>query len=435
MSPPSKPSPPEQELSLGSLHPLRAPAFRALWLAAIFSYTGTWVQDVGEQWLMLSLTSNPLLVAMLASAIALPATFLLIPAGVMADRLDRRRLLMVAQGWMALVALALGVVTLGGWATPALLLTASFSLGIGSALTSPAWQSLVPELVPREQMAEAVTLNSLSFNIARAVGPALGGLFIAASGPSGAFVVNAISFLAVIEVLRRWPQIRLISRRPRGDPSEPLRSAVTAAFQHVRRSAALRAVFLAVAMFGVAASSVSPLLSVFAKHVLGAGSFGYGTLVGCFGAGAVLGAFVLGRLRAALSARALVSGAMALFGACALWMATTHSLGLAAALLVPAGVGWIASMATCNALVQLSAPRALKARVLSLYQMVWLFAWSLGAMAGGSIARHFDVRVAISVGALGTIGAAFVTARLRIPAYGGESEYLVTPQPVPVRVG
>jgi MFS family permease len=384
---------------------------------------------------MLSLTKNPLLVAMLASTMALPATFLLIPAGVMADRLDRRRLLMAAQGWMAFVALVLAVVTVAGRATPALLLGASFSIGIGSALTSPAWQSLVPELVPREVMAEAVTFNSLAFNIARAVGPAMGGLLIAASGPSGAFLVNAVSFLAVIEVLRRWPQIRETSSLRRAGASEPMREAVTSALHHVRRSAPLCAVFLAVAMFGVAASGVTPLLSVFAKQVLGAGSFAYGTLVGCFGAGAVLGAFVLGRLRASLPARWLVAGSMALFGVCALLMATTHALGVAAALLVPAGLGWIASMATCNALVQMSAPRALRARILSIYQMVWLFAWSLGAAAFGSIARHEGVRAAVALGAVGTLVAAALTAKLRLPAYGGEREDVVTARSEPLIVG
>jgi len=424
-----------------SSSPLNHPAFRALWLASIFSYVGTWIQDVGESWLMLSLTQSPLPVALLSTCTTLPAFALTLPAGVLADRVDRRRLLIVAQAWLALVALVLAAWTWTGRASPEALLVASAALGVGSALTTPPWQSLLPDMVPRTQMGEAVTLNAVAFNLARAVGPALGGLIIGALGAGTAFFLNAVSFLAVIAVLHGYPHIRRASERAETmRRHEPLRQALIAGFREVRRSRALSRCYAAVAAFGFATSGVTALLPSFAKHALGTDARGYGILVGGLGTGAVLAAFGLKRLRATLHARTLVACAMATYGVCILAFSRTHSLGVAAFLLVPAGVGWLSSFTTMNALVQLNSSAWVKSRVLALYQVAFLAAWSIGATAAGTIATAAGIEGTVTLFGLLALSAAALTARMGLPAYDTSvraetTGAISTPPPASARVG
>jgi MFS family permease len=420
----SSSSPPEPR-SVRSPSPLYHSAFRALWIASIFSHLGTWVQDVGESWLMLSLTRSPLPVALLSTCATLPAFALTLPAGVLADRVDRRRLLIVAQSWLAVVALALAAVTWTGHTSPAALLVASAALGVGSALTSPPWQSLLPDLVPRAQTGDAVVLNAVAFNLARVLGPALGGIVIGAFGAGAAFLVNAASFLAVIEVLRRYERIKAASARAGAvRREESLRAAMIAAFRQVERSRELQRCYAAVAAFGFATSGATALMPSFAKHALGADARGYGVLIGGVGAGAVLAAFVLPRARAALHARTLVAAAMAMYGACALAVSATRHLPLATLLLVPAGIGWLTSFTTLNALVQLNTPAWVKSRVLALYQVSFLGAWALGAAVAGSIATVAGIEHTMTLFALGALFAAAFTAHQGLPAY----DVTVTPR-------
>jgi MFS family permease len=420
--------------------PLAHEAFRAIWLAAIFSNVGTFVQDVGESWLMLSLTHDALPVAMLTTAFTVPSLLLMMPAGVLADRWDRRRILLVAQSIQTACAFMLAVTTWLGWTTPAVLLVSSAGLGIGSALSSPAWNSIIPELVPRKLTAEAVTLNSVAFNIARAVGPALGGLVLAARGPGMAFFLNALSFLAVIEVLRRYTAFKeasaralAVARKRRG---ESIRRALFAAVHVVRTTGSLRAPHLAVAAFGLAAASVPALLSLFAKDVLGASATGYGMMLGAIGVGAVTGAVLLKRWRSAMQPRAVIGGAMAMYGLAALAMSTTRSLPVAVLLLLPAGVGWIASLSSLNALVQLAAPPHLKSRVLALYQVAFLASWSVGSTIGGFVANDIGVARTLTLAATCVLAAAAWSSRLALPSWDTQpvaSDPLATPLPASVR--
>jgi MFS family permease len=389
---------------------------------------------------MLSLTKSPLPVALLSTCVTLPAFALTLPSGVLADRVDRRRLLMVAQAWLALVALVLAGWTWAGRASPEALLIASAALGVGSALTTPPWQSLLPDMVPRAQTGDAVTLNAVAFNLARAVGPALGGILIGALGAGTAFFLNAVSFLAVIAVLHGFSHIRLASERAQTvRRHEPLRQAALAAFREVRRSPELSRCYVAVAAFGFATSGVTALLPSFAKHTLGTDARGYGVLVGGLGAGAVLAAFALKRLRATLHARTLVSAAMATYGACILVFSRTHSLRLAALLLVPAGVGWLSSFTTMNALVQLNTNAWVKSRVLALYQVAFLAAWSIGATAAGTIATTAGIEGTVTLFALFALCAAALTARMGLPAYDTSvraeaAPAISTPPPASARV-
>ena len=431
-------SPPPRSFLASS--PLAHEAFRAIWLAAIFSNVGTFVQDVGESWLMLSLTSNPLPVAMLTTSFTVPALALTMPAGVMADRWDRRSILLFAQSVQTASALVLAVTTWLGAATPAVLLCASAGLGIGSALSSPSWNSIVPELVPRALVAEAVTLNSVAFNIARAVGPALGGLVLASRGPGMAFFLNAVSFLAVIEVLRRYDAFKAAAARgvaiARKRRAEPIRQALIAAVRAANETTGIRAALISVAAFGLAASSFPALLPVFAKVVIGTTARGYGMMLGAIGVGAVAGAFLLQRWRTTLRARGIVAGAMALYGLSVLAVSRTRSLEIAVLLLLPAGVAWISSLSSLSALVQLSAPPHVKSRILALYQLSFLTAWSIGSGIGGVAANRFGVGATVTVAGLGVLGAAALSARLPLPSWDAappESEPLATPAPASVR--
>jgi MFS family permease len=402
---------------------LRHEAFRAIWIAAIFSYIGDWLQSVAQSWVMLSLTSSAVLVAMVTTCATIPAMALTLPSGVLADRFDRRRVLLFAQGLLVVITGALAVVTWLRLVTVAAILGTCVGLGVGSALSVPAWQTLVPELVPRREMPEAVTLNSVAFNIARALGPALAGLVLAAAGPAVAFALNSLSYIAVIEVLRRYPDVRRVSEKPRGGrvPESFARAMITAV-TYAARSRPLRALYACIAVFSVAAASVPALLPLFAKEALRTNARGYGLLLGALGAGAILGAVMLRRARDAWRPHVLVSGAFALYGVSVLVASTTHSLAVATLALLPAGVGWLGSLSTLNALVQLSAPSWVRARAMALYQITFLFAWSIGATLGGEIAKRYGSSFTIGLSAAGTVLAAAITWFLPLPSYSDDAD-------------
>src|SRR5437763_6584236 len=184
--------------------PMHEPLVRSLWIAAVVSYAGTWMQNVGARWLMTQLTMSPLMVSLVTAATTLPVFLVILPAGALADMVDRRRFLLITQSWMVGAAGMLGIFTLLGWVTPWLLLVFTFMLGLGAVMNDPAWQAITPEIVCAENHAPAVALNSVGFNVARSVGPALGGLVIAATSSGVAFLLNAASFFGVIFFLYRW---------------------------------------------------------------------------------------------------------------------------------------------------------------------------------------------------------------------------------------
>jgi len=284
--------------------PLHAAVFRSLWIAALVSNIGTWIQNVGAAWLMTSIAPSPVMVSLVQSAMGLPVFLLALPAGALADVLDRRRLLLFTQGWMLVAAAGVGVLTLMGATTLWLLLTFTFLMGVGSVLNMPAWQAIVPELVPRPELPAAVSLNSVGFNVARVVGPTLGGVIVAAAGAGAAFLMNAVTFLSVLVLLYRW-------RRPCREsvlPRERVVGAMQAGIRYVRHAPAVHGVLVRIGVFIIPSSALWALLPLVARFELGHGSTGYGLLVGCLGAGAVLGAAVLPGLRLRVSTDALIRG-------------------------------------------------------------------------------------------------------------------------------
>jgi len=298
---------PSQSASVWS--PLRHSVFRALWIASIVSNIGSWMQDVGESWLMTSLTLSPVLVALVETAGSLPVVLTALPAGALADIVDRRRLLIVMQVWMVIVATAMGVMALTGHMTTGRLLSLTFLLGIGSAVSNPVWQAITPELVPSEDLPAALSLGGVAVNIARAIGPAIGGLIIAASGQWVVFFINAVSFLAVFLVVYRWQPAPRTSKLP----PEEIISAMRAGTRYLRHSPELQTVLLRCAGFIVCASALWALLPQQARRGLGLSSFGYGALLGCLGIGAIAGAWLLPTLRKRFAINQLVAGGSIVF--------------------------------------------------------------------------------------------------------------------------
>ncbi|HEY1910263.1 MAG TPA: MFS transporter, partial [Vicinamibacterales bacterium] len=268
--------------------PLRTPLFRNLLLADVMSDIGTFMQTVGAAWLMVSLGAGPMYVALTQTASALPFFVFALPAGAIGDIVDRRKLILYTECWMVGIATLLAVATIAGLMSPWLLLALTFALSAGDAIETPTWRAILPELVTKDDLAAASALNGIEFNFARAVGPALAGLIIAAAGVGAAFTLNALSFVGVILLVVRWK--RPIRRR--ATPAEHVGGATVAALRYVRYSPALRRMMLRAGLTMFFASALLALIPSVAKSVSDSPT-GYGILLGCFGAGAVLGAIAM----------------------------------------------------------------------------------------------------------------------------------------------
>ena len=368
MSPDPQPKP-------SLIAPLRYPAFRLLWIATLFSNLGTWIQSVGAAWLMTSIAPSADMVALVQAATALPTLAFSLTAGAVADIWDRRAILLVTQSWMLLMAVLLAAFGFAGMMTPGLLLALTFSLGAGNAFNAPAWQASVGELVPREQLAPAIAVNSVGFNIARSIGPAIGGLIVAVSGAPMAFLVNAITYTGVIGALVFWRR----ETRPSALPRERLFGAIMAGLRYTGQTPPLRNALVRAFVFGLAASSVWALLPLVARHTMGGGPLIYGLLLGALGVGAVLGAFFIARLRRLLGTQTMINVASVCFAATTLALAVVPYPAPLFLMLMLGGAAWLATLATFNTSVQISVSGWVKARALSIY-LTAVF----GGIAGGS---------------------------------------------------
>jgi MFS family permease len=367
--------------------PLRNGVFRALWLAVLVSNIGSWMQTVGAQWLLVGQPHASILVALVQTADYLPDFMFGLVGGVLADTFDRRRLLIAVQVFLFAVGLALTVLTFTGQMPPALLLTFTFILGTGSVLTLPAYQSLVPDLVPRPQVRSASVLSSLSVNLARAVGPAIAGVVIARAGAGAVFAANAASYLVFLLVLLAWrPRAGTAARLP-----EPFVSALRAGGRYVRYSPVVRRILLDATLFLVPASALWALLPLIASQRLGQGSAGYGLLLAALGVGAIIGALILGRVRARLSVNGLLVAAGLIFAAVLAVVVLVSNQLVILLVLMLAGMAWMAVLSTINAELQLFLPAWVRARGLSIYQMVLFGSQALSALLWGLLAAPFGL--------------------------------------------
>jgi MFS family permease len=377
--------------------PFRHRLYAAMWGGQFVSNIGGWMQTVAAQWLMLTLTTSATYVALVQTAAGLPVVLFAILAGTIGDLVDRRRFLLVTQTFMLAAAAALGGLAIAGLVTPWVLLALLFTVGTGQALTSPTWQTLQPELVDPAERPQAISLGSVNQNLARAVGPAIGGLLLAATNAGTVFLINAATFAAVIGVIWAWRS----TRAPDALPREHVGEAVRAGARYVAASPVLRVILARAGLFIFFASALWALLPLAAHSVLHLGSGGYGLLLGSVGIGAVAGAALLPRLRTRLSPDAMLAAGSAGLAAVTLLLAWAHIAALAAVALVAGGTCWVLALSTLSSLYQLSLPQWVKARGMSFYLMVFQGGNAVGAAVMGVAAAHAGLSATLTIAAAG----------------------------------
>ncbi len=362
--------------------------------AQFLSNIGGWMQTVGAQELMLTLTTSATLVALIQTAAALPVVLLAVPAGALGDVVDRRRLLVGSQSFMLAAATALAGLAFAGLVTRAVLLALIFAVGAGQTLTSPTWQTLQPELVPAEDRPQAIALGSVNQNLSRAIGPAIGGALYAATSAGVLFLINALSFIPVIGTVLRW---RGRARPASAAAPEHVGQAARAGARYVAASPALRVILLRAGMFMLFANSMWALLPLVARSHLHLGSGGYGLLLG----GAVAGAAGLPRLRDRVNVRVLMTASILTLAVVTVVLAFASVVALAAVVVVVAGVAWILVLSTFNSQYQATLPGWAKARGMSYYLVVFQGGGAVGAAAFGVLAQNAGLRTALLVAGAG----------------------------------
>ncbi|MEP9378335.1 MFS transporter [Aquabacter sp. CN5-332] len=400
----------------GSFAPLHRPVFAVLWVATVLGNTGSFMRDVASSWLVTDLSASPAAVAAIQAAGSLPIFLLAIPAGVLSDILDRRRFLIFVQLFLAAVSVALMVLSASGLITVSALIALTFAGGVGAALMGPTWQSIVPELVPKHELKNAVALNSLGINIARSIGPAAGGLLIAAFGAAITYGIDVASYAVVIAALLWW-------RRPADADdalSEHFFGAFRAGLRYARASRELHVVLLRAAIFFAFASAPWALLPLVARDLLGGGAAFYGLLLGCVGAGAIAGALLLPRLRARLGTDGLMlTAAIVTAGAVAL-LALAPPQGAAIPILFAMGMAWIIALTTLNATAQSILPNWVRGRALAIYLTVFNGAMAAGSLGWGLVAQEIGLAATLAASGAGLVLSGLLLHRIKLPV--GEAD-------------
>lgn len=374
--------------------PLRFPAFRWLWLGALAMNLAIWMQNVGAAWLMVSLTTSPMLVALVQTAISLPAFFFGLPGGVFADIFNRRSYLLVTQVGMLLAALALVLACVSGLVGPMLLLGLTFAFGIGFALQGPAWYTTQAESVPRGFLASALALSSVSYSSARAIGPALAGGVVAVSGIVSVFVICAVLLLGSLLVVLHMRR----AEHAHALPAESLWSGLRGALRYARHSEMIRAQCLRTLAFVTAGSGLWALLAVVASESGGAG--GYGLLLGSVGAGTMFGALVLPVLRSRLEINRMLAVACLAYALGVLAVAQLENIWIQCGALFVAGIGWMCVGTTNLVAIQSAVPPWIRARSVAIYMLVFQGSLAMGGAVWGAVAAQLGTREALLVSSI-----------------------------------
>lgn len=397
-------------ISASPFAPFRRRAFFWLWLGVVLAGIGAWGQTVGAQWLFVNDPNAATIVPLVQTASMLPMMLLALPAGVLADAFDRRWMLVVIQGYVIVVAALLAVLTAMGSMPPALLLAFTFAIGAGQAMLSPTWQSLITELVPREEFAAAARLDMVSVNVSRAAGPAIAGFVIAAWGVPPVFVLNVAAGAVLLIILLMW-------RRPTisAPQRERFMPALRSGGRYVRHEPVIRAILLRFASFTFPAGAVWALLPLIADRQLGLTAGGYGILFSALGTGAVTAALGLGRVTQHLSSNQVMAMAGLGFAGAFAGVAVTSSIWMAIPLLVVCGVGWTATVATVISELQLFVPGWVRARAIAIYLMVFLGTQAIAAPIWGLFTQHASLRAALLAAAVLLVVSVFLGLVLRVP--------------------
>lgn len=399
--------------------PFASSAFCWLWLANTVSALGTWIQNTASAWIMTDLAPSPMMVSLVQAAAQLPVLLLALPAGALADLMDRRRHLILTNMLMLAAAAALAIVAALGRLDASILLVLTALLAVGAALNNPAWAASVPLMVPRHALPQALVLNSVGYNIARAVGPAVGGLILTAAGATIAFGANAVSFVFVVLVvgfLLSFPR----TRTSIDVPPEPFQSAMRIGLAYAVAEPVVRSTLVRSAAFFGCASAIWALLSLYVRQVLGLSSASFGVMMGAIGAGAVLGGLIMPLLRRLFLRNNLIMLAGAACGLALIPLAIVPSAMTAYAALLVFGIGWIVSASNLQATVQLAAAPWVRARVLALYQAVYNGGMGLGALLWGLLGEHAGLTGTILAAGLGGCVIALLTRAVQLPAEIGD---------------
>jgi MFS family permease len=407
------------EASVSGLSPLKYNAFRALWIAAVASNVGSLMQAVGEGWLMTSLTSSSLLVALTYAAESIAIVALALPAGALADIVNRRRVLIISQSWMLVMAAILGVLTASGLVSSQSLLLFIFLIGLGEAISTPAFAPFLLGTVPHHETRNAVTLIGVALNIGRGIGPAVGGILVAFAGPAAVFFLNTASFAGIILVLYRYrsSDSSAISSQL---PAERMMGAIRAGIRYVRHTSTIHAVLARVSAFAVPISVLPALLPAFVRHDLGLNSSAYGILFGLFGFGAIVGGLIImPRIARKVSADRLVIISTISFSGSLVIVATVQNIALLGLAMVLAGLTQIMTFATLSFVLYGSLPNWVIARAASFYQLVLQAALVAGSVTWGLIADQFGIRTTLLLA--GAALAAGLLIKIRYPLRADKS--------------
>lgn len=388
------PAPTVHSAPASAFAPFRYPAFRAIWTANLFSNIGSMIQSVGAAWLMTELTSSHLLVALVQASATIPILLLGMFAGAIADNFDRRRVMLAAQSGMLVVSAVLAVLAFTDNVGPWSLLALTLMVGMGTALNGPAWQASVRLQVGPADLPQAISLNAISFNLARSVGPALGGILISLWSTSLAFALNAISYLGMIVVLSRW--------RPESLPPmrEPMLSAIGRGIRFCAGSSPIRKVLARGLFIGFGAAGLQALMPSIARDMLNGSELDYGLMLGGFGMGSILTALRISAIRRRFGSETVVTAATLIFVTAQLLMASATGVPMAVFAAFVGGMGWASAMTSLNVAMQLRSPDEILGRCLSIYQAITFGGMALGAWAWGSVADIGGLVAALHAAAL-----------------------------------
>lgn len=400
-----------QKVDTGALAPLRHPVYRMLWIAWLGANLCMWMNDVAAAWLMTSLSSSPVMVALVQSASTAPVFLLGVPGGALADILDRRRYLIFTQFWVAAVALALCATILAGAMTDRFLLVLTFANGIGLAMRLPVFAAVVPELVPRPQLPAALALNGIAMNSARIFGPLIAGAIIASLGSAWVFVLNAVLSVGTGVAIMAW---RREARPPSPLPGERFVGAMRVGIQHVRQNARIRAPLLRVSLYFVQTSGLIALLPLEAKRLHGGGAGTFTVLLASLGVGAILAALQLPRLRRVLTRDQFVLIGSLIFGAATIVLSQAPNVWVAAPAMAVAGGAWLSGVNSLSVSAQLALPDWVRARGMAIYQMAMMGGSALGAALWGQVAGLTSVPTSLVISAVCGVASTLFTRRFRI---------------------
>jgi MFS family permease len=407
--------------------PLRIESFRTLWIASLVSNVGSLIQTVAANWLMFDMTHSNTWVGLMVASSTLPLLFLALAAGALADMFDRTKLMLISQVIMGGSALAMAILTATGLITPGWLLGLGLILGTGVALNLPTWNALLPDLVPRPMIPNAVALNSAGFNAARAIGPAIGGLIVATLGPQAGFAINSLTYAAVIVALI------MIG----GSINSPIRettsfgTAISLGVRYARYTPVFRRLLLLVALFAITSAVVQSVLPG-RTEALGGGAGALGALLAAMGAGALVGAFVRQRFVGRLGRRAPMA-TITLFGLAGIGVGLAPNLAWAFAAMFFSGAFWVLTLTNLNATAQLMAPHWIRGRAMSFYSLAFGGVLPLGAILAGIVADAIGTGQAMVVLSLGTVALGLASPAFKLPTLDEvESPEFNEERPTPV---